>query len=1056
MKSLNPIGRTSKNYSSSYNGSGGSGGATTAAGGISTSNSGQHSAPAVKARHSGGLGWFQIALILALFFFLQLLLSQHSPRDYHDRRRTHLGAASGEGQPTIRRFVAARSDRKRIDVACIIPLRASWFPSVLIARVLEAGVFAKVPLSVVVVATDPFTDAGMSSARQQFKSFPEFKITMLTGKEVAHGQKAAVTLVDLIKLGMEISPLSTTHFLLLSPAHNPSGPTFVADLVRAFYSTPNVGVVGCSTVMKVGSRTLIVDHGQEIGLGHLAGKERLFALRRLAGFSVNDSRYFTQEVPFVSLYCALMSRAFIEQSEMLVKLPEGGRLSDASIRGLLSVSNSSNYKTVLEVLAFRLRTLDQLMISLSIAEVTKGSAALRDAVGTSYNVDVKGIEAWEKVNHRNFREYTPGDGFNSQVRKQEEHHRDWVNSASTKAVKIFRARDLAEAALTAFMDVDRGYMLDGVATEEEVLWEAIVRTRVLGVKVLVSTASALLYSPAMSTDDLVKSILRRELLTPSVAFTTTFVDRWGPDLAVEHPMLWYLSNFSANPRLRNKFGSRMVAAASPGSPNDLEIIHPPRKIEVVWWAFCCKCCGFVNEIASLVNPLQHLHYVHLLNALDCFCPGMPLSVEDSIERLGLRIDEMPRVPNDVVVYISHTDPTMYVEYEYQSSKWDFFIGRSMYEFSRIAASHADLANKGMVNEVWVPGEFVHKVYRDSGVHPDKLFILPEAVDVFLFDPKKTGKIEMPPQGGGWKVECNYDLQNADRLDPNRFRFLSDFKWESRKGWDILLESYFEAFQRSDPVSLYILTHKHIWDPAKGHEKNNPALIRDEIEAFLKNHPALASKDRNNFPHYCLLISELTAYEVAELYNSVDAFVLPTRGEGWGLPYIQAMAMGLPTLGTGWGGNTAFMNEDNSFLIALDAVEEVPQNSEYGWQPGKKWATPSVSHLVTLMRHVVRDREHAKAVGARARKYVVDNFSEAALGRMIDERLRIIQAVVTHPKWVRDGGTVAAFLRTYQADIDRAVKEGGMRLGSRPTYEPVFLKKASSSDGEVAVRTNSSG
>ena len=33
-----------------------------------------------------------------------------------------------------------------------------------------------------------------------------------------------------------------------------------------------------------------------------------------------------------------------------------------------------------------------------------------------------------------------------------------------------------------------------------------------------------------------------------------------------------------------------------------------------------------------------------------------------------------------------------------------------------------------------------------------------------------------------------------------------------------------------------------------------------------------------------------------LYKSVDAFVLPTHGEGWGLPFAEAMAMELPTIG----------------------------------------------------------------------------------------------------------------------------------------------------------------
>ena len=38
-----------------------------------------------------------------------------------------------------------------------------------------------------------------------------------------------------------------------------------------------------------------------------------------------------------------------------------------------------------------------------------------------------------------------------------------------------------------------------------------------------------------------------------------------------------------------------------------------------------------------------------------------------------------------------------------------------------------------------------------------------------------------------------------------------------------------------------------------------------------------------------------------LYAAADAFVLPTRGEGWGLPIAEAMAMAMPVIATNWSG-----------------------------------------------------------------------------------------------------------------------------------------------------------
>jgi glycosyltransferase involved in cell wall biosynthesis len=42
---------------------------------------------------------------------------------------------------------------------------------------------------------------------------------------------------------------------------------------------------------------------------------------------------------------------------------------------------------------------------------------------------------------------------------------------------------------------------------------------------------------------------------------------------------------------------------------------------------------------------------------------------------------------------------------------------------------------------------------------------------------------------------------------------------------------------------------------------------------------------------------------------MDAVVLATHGEGWGLPLVEGMAMGLPVIATNWSGNTGNPRKD---------------------------------------------------------------------------------------------------------------------------------------------------
>merc|ERR1719384_438608 len=73
-----------------------------------------------------------------------------------------------------------------------------------------------------------------------------------------------------------------------------------------------------------------------------------------------------------------------------------------------------------------------------------------------------------------------------------------------------------------------------------------------------------------------------------------------------------------------------------------------------------------------------------------------------------------------------------------------------------------------------------------------------------------------------------------------------------------------------------------------------------------------------------------------LYGSVDAFVLATHGEGWGLPLGEAMAAGLPVIATGWGGQTEFMDKRSSILVDFKLEKS---SSE-----GDEWAIPDVNSL----------------------------------------------------------------------------------------------------------------
>lgn len=106
-----------------------------------------------------------------------------------------------------------------------------------------------------------------------------------------------------------------------------------------------------------------------------------------------------------------------------------------------------------------------------------------------------------------------------------------------------------------------------------------------------------------------------------------------------------------------------------------------------------------------------------------------------------------------------------------------------------------------MSEIWIPTDFHVNSFANSGVNRDKLVVIPESVNIYEFDPDTTQPLTELP---GY----------PDTKD--HFKFLSVFKWEARKGWDILSRAFYEEFRKGDNVSLYLLTNAFHAEDGKIH------------------------------------------------------------------------------------------------------------------------------------------------------------------------------------------------------------------------------------------------
>lgn len=116
-----------------------------------------------------------------------------------------------------------------------------------------------------------------------------------------------------------------------------------------------------------------------------------------------------------------------------------------------------------------------------------------------------------------------------------------------------------------------------------------------------------------------------------------------------------------------------------------------------------------------------------------------------------------------------------------------------------------------------------------------------------------------------------------------------------------------------------------------------------------------------------------------LYHVADAFVLPTHGEGWGLPLLEALASGLPVISTGWGGPMEYLSSSNSFLLGYNLVSAgITDYTEH------KWAEPDAKELYVAMWEVLRRAQASLAKAERACGEVAERFTPEVVARRVDE------------------------------------------------------------------------
>lgn len=307
-------------------------------------------------------------------------------------------------------------------------------------------------------------------------------------------------------------------------------------------------------------------------------------------------------------------------------------------------------------------------------------------------------------------------------------------------------------------------------------------------------------------------------------------------------------------------------------------------------------------------------------------------------------------PLDYRIKIIHTPSDGYLRY-LEPTK--YHIGHLFWETSSL--SRTWVWNCNLMDEIWTGGEYHKECFRKAGVKVP-IYVFPQAIDTNI-------PIERPFEIPGHKG----------------YLFYSVFQWIERKNPRGLLEAYWDEFAGNDNVSLLIKTY------GLNMEDKTFDKIRSEVAKWKKE------SNVKVFPRTFLYFELISKADMMRLHTTGDCFVSAHRGEGWGIPQVEAMLAGNPIISTNIGGVHEWLEDDkNAYLVDYLPVKVFNMEFAPWYDKGQIWAEPDKKELMAKMRFAYENPDKARDVGRAGQTFVKEKFSFGVVGEQMKDRLREIQ------------------------------------------------------------------